>query len=109
MLLSCILTSGGSENLGGGGGGIVLCGGGGGRVPEVLGGGGGIPLDDAWINFLGAGMVDIFLTIKSSDCPLGFRGSNSCNGVRMGETKNPTTKSESDILQVFQFAKLQVN
>jgi len=56
---------------------MALFGGGGGGI--VLGGGAGIPLDDGWINFLGAGIVDIFLTTEFSYRSLGFRSSNPCN------------------------------
>jgi len=81
--LSCTLTSDGSENLGGGGGGGI-----------VLGKGTGIPLDDGWTNFLGAGMVDIFLT-RPSRCSLGFRGCKPCNQDRVEKTKNQTQPFES--------------
>lgn len=78
MVLFCTLTSDGSENLGGGGGGIVL------------GRGTGIPLDDGWTNFLGAGIVDIFLT-RPSHFSLGFRGCKPCNQDReWKKTKNQT-------------------
>lgn len=85
MFLACTLTSDGPQNLGGGGGGGM-----------VLSRGGGIPLDDGWTNFLGAGIVDIFLTTGPSDCSLVFRGCNLCNWVRVGENKNPNTTFESD-------------
>jgi hypothetical protein len=44
------------------------------------GGGGGIPLDDGWTNFFGAGIVEIFLTPKSacSDLP-DLDNSDPCN------------------------------
>lgn len=76
LLLSCTSTSGGAENLGGGGGGMAL------------GGGGAIPLDVGLINFLGAGIVDTFLTMGSSDCSLAFKGSNSCNELEFGTRKH---------------------
>jgi len=88
LFLSCTLTSDGPENLGGGGGGIVI------------GRGAGIPLDDGRTNFLGAGIVDIFLTTRPSSCSLGLGGCKPCNQDRVGENKNPNTTLESGTLLI---------
>jgi hypothetical protein len=65
--LSCPLTADVDEvNFGGGGGGgTVLC--------------IGIPLDDDWTNFFGAGIVETFLTPESADSSAGFKNPKPCS------------------------------
>ena len=76
MFLSCSLTAGVDEvNFGGGGGGGM-----------VLGWGIGIPLDADWTNFFGAGIVETFLTLESTDGSAGFKNSKSCSEL---EKDNP--------------------
>ena len=87
--MSCDFAAGVDEvNLGGGGGGSMVFGGGGGKV---LGGGAGIPLDDGWTNFLGAGIVDTFFTPKSPNGLLGFKDSDSWNEL---DKNNPSLISQ---------------
>ena len=51
----------------------------------------GIPLDDDWTNFFGAGIVETFLTPESADSSAGFKNPKPCSEL---EKDNPNLISQ---------------